>query len=92
MIVLEGFALGSAVTLFYGILTHLTSVGTGWAGLVSISMVTITLHASTQPLRWFLMSELAPVYHLPWSVSISSALVWALNLASVILFPIVIQV
>ena len=91
VVLLLGLSLSSAVYLFFGILSHMTSVGTGWPGLVSISMISLTHHLGLTPLRWFIMSELSPVHHISWSVSLSAAVFWSLNLVNTIIFPLLIQ-
>ena len=87
-----GFSLSSAVCLFLGILSHLTSAGTDWAGLVSISLLTLVHYTGVHPVQWLVISDLAPVYHMVWAVSLASAVLWSCNLITVMLFPLALHV
>ena len=82
-----GFASSSALCLFLSIVSHLTTAGTDWAGSVSLASLLVVHSLSISPSRWFLTSELSPVYHMSWCVSLASAAVWGPALVSVMLFP-----
>ena len=89
---ISGFASSSALCLFLSIVSHLTSAGTDWAGSVSIGSLVVVASLTVQPTRWFLTSELSPVYHMSWSVSLAAAAYWGPGLVSVLLFPLAAQV
>ena len=85
---LAGFASSSAICLFVAILSHLTSTGSSWAGLVSLSLYLLFQHSSFAPLKWLLLVELSPVFHIPWSIALGSAAVWTVSLSLVMVFPV----
>jgi len=92
MLLLLGFASSSAICLFVAILSHLTSTGSSWAGLVSLSLFLLSQHSSFGPLKWLLIVELSPVFHIIWAVTLAAASFWAFSLVQVMLFPLVMQV
>ena len=87
-----GFSLSAAVLLFLAIMSHLTTAGTGVAGMVSISLMSLLLHVGVQPLRWLVIADLVPVYYITCGVSLASSVYWAINMVTVMLFPYFMQV
>jgi hypothetical protein len=91
MLLLLGFASSSAICLFVAILSHLTTTGSSWAGLVSLALFLLSQHSAYAPLKWLLIVELCPVYHIIWAVTLASATFWAVSLVQVMLFPLLMQ-
>ena len=89
----EGLAMSSAVSLFLALLSHLTWVGGAGAGagLTSLALLSLTASLTSGPLM-LTSAELAPVHHIPWAVSLTSAIVYSADLITVMMFPIAMEV
>ena len=85
--------MSSAVSLFLALLSHLTWVGGagGGAGLTSLALLSLTASLTTGPLM-LTSAELAPVHHIPWAMSLTSAIIYSAELVTIMMFPIAMEV
>ena len=86
-------ALSSAVSLFLALLSHLTWVGGagGGAGLTSLALLGLMASLTSGPLM-LTSTDLAPVRHIPWALSLTSAILYSADLITVMMFPIAMEV
>ena len=86
-------ALSSAVSLFLALLSHLTWVGGagGGAGLTSLAILGLMASLTSGPLM-LTSTDLAPVRHIPWALSLTSAILYSADLITVMMFPIAMEV
>ena len=93
MTIFAGLALSSAASLFLALLSHLTWVGGagGGAGLTSLALLSLTSALTSGPLM-LTSADLAPVRHIPWALSLTSAVLYSANLVTVMMFPIAMEV
>ena len=86
-------ALSSAVSLFLALLSHLTWVGGagGGAGLTSLAILGLMSSLTSGPLM-LTSTDLAPVRHIPWALSLTSAILYSADLITVMMFPIAMEV
>ena len=85
--------MSSAVSLFLALLSHLTWVGGagGGAGLSSLALLGLMSSLTSGPLM-MTSADLAPVRHIPWALSLTSAILYSADLITVMMFPIAMEV